>query len=315
VTRHYSRVSRTELVLFSLATAVIVAGVSLLGVGLRSDGSAAELPLVRSFGSPAGPVPGTAVPTSTGPDPAERARQERQRRVKALDVALKKYAADVPEFSVAVLDRKTGERYSYRGTQKYDTASIVKVQVLACLLLKAQDGDRELTSSELSLAKRMIRLSDNNATTELFSRLGRVGAVTKSNKRLGLTATVVNSSWGLTKTTVNDQVRLLAELVDPKSPLDAESRELAFELMTTVDKAQRWGVSAAATPGETTAIKNGWDTRSTDRGLWAVNSVGRITGRRTDVSVAVLSHGHASQGAGITVVEKVAQLTRKYLKY
>jgi beta-lactamase class A len=308
-------VARTRLLPFSLATAVIVAGVSLIGVGMRSDGSAAELPRTGSFGVASTRIPTVAAPTTTGPDRVQLARLERQRRVKALDAALQKYAAGVPEFSVAVLDRRTGERYSFRGTEKYDTASIVKVQVLACLLLKAQDSDRELTSSELSLAKRMIRLSDNNATTELFSRLGRVGAVTRSNKRLGLTATVVNSSWGLTKTTANDQVRLLAELVDPKSPLDAESRELAFELMTTVDKAQRWGVSAAAGKGETTAIKNGWDIRSADRGLWAINTVGRITGGKTDVSVAVLSHGHASQGAGIAVVEKVAQLTRKHLKY
>jgi hypothetical protein len=31
--------------------------------------------------------------------------------------------------------------------------------------------------------------------------------------------------------------------------------------------------------------------------------------------VAVLSHNHASQAAGIAVVEKVSQLTRKHLKW
>jgi hypothetical protein len=33
------------------------------------------------------------------------------------------------------------------------------------------------------------------------------------------------------------------------------------------------------------------------------------------VSVAVLSHDHTSMAAGITVVEKVAKMTRQYLKY
>src|SRR5205085_7852388 len=113
----------------------------------------------------------------------------------------------VPEFSVAVLDRRTGQRYSFRGTEKYETASIVKVQVLACLLLTAQDAGRGLTSSELWLAKRMIRASDNDATTELFAQLGRSAAVSRTNKRLGLTSTKVNNSWGLTRTTVNDQVK------------------------------------------------------------------------------------------------------------
>jgi beta-lactamase class A len=292
---------------------VIVAGVAMVGLGMRGDGSAAVLPLSGSFDK----LPAAAPPaaTSKGPSAAELAAAERARRVKALDTALKAYAAKVPEFSVSVLDRKTGKRYSYRGTEKYDTASIVKVQVLAGLLLKAQDNDRDLTSAELSLAKRMIRLSDNDATTSLFSQLGRVSGITRSNKRLGLTATTVSNSWGLTKTTVNDQVKLLSELVDTKGPLDADSRKLAHNLMTTVDASQRWGVSAAAKSGETTAIKNGWDTRSADGGLWAVNTIGRITGGKTDVSVAVLSHNHASQAAGIAVVEKVSQLTRKHLKW
>ncbi|MEU7904374.1 serine hydrolase [Actinoplanes sp. NPDC049118] len=269
------------------------------------------LPRSLTFGEP----DPTASPTPTGPSPEELAAQERAKRTKALDAALKKYAATVPEFSVAVLDKKTGERYSYRGSEKYDTASIVKVQVLACMLLKAQDADRDLSSSQLSLAKRMIRLSDNNATTSLFNQLGKVSAVSKCNKRLGLSQTAVNSSWGLTRTTVNDQVKLLSELVDKAGPLDADSRKLAFTLMNTVDESQDWGVPIVAKSGETTTVKNGWDTRSKDGGLWAVNTVGRVKGDEVDVSVAVLSHNNQSMDGGITLVQKVAKMTRQYLKY
>ena len=206
--------------LLSLATAVIVGGLTLVGLGLRSDGAAGEVP---DPGSPT-PVADAAAPSAAatpGPDPAELAREERQRRVAALDAALKKYAATVPEFSVAVLDARTGERYSYRGAERYETASVVKVQVLACLLLTAQDAGRELTSAELSLAKLMIRNSDNNATTALFRQLGRVSGVSACNKRLGLTSTTVRPAWGETQTTVDDQVKLLSELVDEKGPLDA----------------------------------------------------------------------------------------------
>jgi beta-lactamase class A len=299
------------LILLSLATAAVVGGVSMIGLGLRSDGSAGVLPASGLFDTG---QQASAAPTRTGPDPAELARLERQRRVKALDAALRKYAASVPEFSVAVLDRKTGDAYSYRGKEKYETASIVKVQVLACLLLTAQDGDRDLTANELALAKRMIRLSDNSATTSLFNRLGRVGAISACNRRLGLRSTTVSSAWGLTRTTADDQITLLAELVDPKGPLDAGSRKLAFGLMSTVDESQDWGVSAPAKSGERVAIKNGWLSRSTEGGRWIVNSVGRITGG-ADVSLAVLSHNNASQAAGISVVEHVAELTRKHLKW
>jgi hypothetical protein len=284
-----------------------------VGVGMaRDEGVGGVLPLANTFNAPASP---SASPSPTGPSPEELRKQQRARQVKALDVALTKYAATVPEFSVAVLDKKTGERYSFRGSERYETASVVKVQVLACLLLTAQDDERDLSSTELSLAKRMIRQSDNDATTSLFSRLGSSSAISRCNKRLGLTQTRVSSSWGLTRTTVNDQVKLLAALVDSKGPLNAGSRKLAFTLMSTVADDQDWGVPVVGAAGEKTTVKNGWLPRSTEGGRWIINTVGRVTGGDTDVSIAVLSHGNGSMAGGIRVVEKAAKLTRQYLKY
>ena len=295
-----------------MAAVGVLGGAALVGMGLiRGDGGSV-LPLSSTFGDSPSPTPS---PTPTGPSPEELRRAERAGQVKRLNAALEKYAAGAPEFSVAVSDRKTGERYSYRGSERYETASVVKVQVLACLLLTAQDDDRELTSDELSLARRMIRASDNNATTALFGRLGRSAGITACNKRLGLTQTRVNSAWGLTRTSVNDQVKLLNELVDDQGPLTEESRELAFELMSTVRTDQDWGVPAVARTGEEFTVKNGWLSRSTEGGRWIINSVGRVTGPDTDVSIAVLSHGHATMDGGIGVVAKVAKLTRQHLRY
>jgi beta-lactamase class A len=294
----------------AVAAVGILGGAGLVGLGVKHDGG--SLPLAGFSDSAA---TSKSSPTPTGPSPEELAAQARAKQVTALNAALKKYAATVPEFSVAVLDKKTGQKFSYRGTETYDTASVVKVQVLACLLLRAQDKQRDLTSNELALAKRMIKLSDNDATTALFNQLGKNSAVQASDKRLGLTETKVNSAWGLTRTTVDDQVKLLSQLVSTSSPLDADSRKLAFTLMNSVDKSQDWGVPAAATAGDVFTVKNGWDTRTADGGKWVINSVGRITGPDTDVSIAVLSHDHTSMAAGITVVEKVAKMTRQYLKY
>lgn len=296
-----------------MAAVGVLGGAGLVGLGMKHDKVVGLLPLAGTFETPTADI--TATPTPTGPSPAELAAQERAKKVKALDAALKKYAATVPEFSVAVLDKKTGQRYSYRGTETYETASVVKVQVLACLLLTAQDKSRDLSSTELALAKRMIRLSDNDATTSLFTRLGRAPAIQACDRRLGLTQTKVSSSWGLTRTTVNDQVKLLSQLVATKSPLDEDSRELAYTLMSTVDEAQDWGVPAAAESGEKFTVKNGWLQRSTENNRWIINSVGRITDDDTDVSIAVLSHNHGSMPGGISVVEKVAKMTRQYLKY
>jgi beta-lactamase class A len=296
----------------AVAAFAVLAGIGLVVVGVmgRANG------VLSAGGVFSDPPPSGASPSPTGPTPEELARRQRAVRVAALTAAMKKYAATVPEFSVAVLDEKTGERFSFRGGEKYETASVVKVQVLACLLLTAQDKGRALSATELSLAKRMIRLSDNAATTALFSRLGRAGAISACNRRLGLTATKVNNAWGLTRTTVNDQVTLLGQLVATNSPLNAKSRKLAFDLMSTVDKNQDWGVPAAGRLGDVTTVKNGWLPRSTERNRWIINSVGRITaGADTDVSIAVLSHGHTSMPRGIKVIETAAKMTRQYLKY
>jgi beta-lactamase class A len=298
-----------------VAAVGILGGAGLVGVGMLRDGSGSALPLAGTFKDASSAKSATPSPSPTGPTPEELAAQERAKRVKSLDAALKKYAASAPEFSVAVLDKKTGQKYSFRGTERYETASVVKVQVLACLLLTAQDKGRDLSSTELALAKRMIRLSDNDATTSLFSRLGKQTAIQRCDKRLGLTQTTVNSAWGLTKTTVDDQVKLLAKLVDTKGPLDEDSRDLAHELMGSVDPAQDWGIPAAAKTGEDSTVKNGWLPRSADNNLWIINTVGRISGGDTDVSVAVLSHNNGSMSGGISVVEKVAKMTRQYLKY
>ena len=296
------------------AAFAILGGTGLMGVGIMRHGdgnggsssgrtSTADSPVV------------TASVTPSGPSPAELAKRKRAEQVKALDAALDKYAVTVPEFSVAVFDRKTGQLYAYRGSERYETASVVKVQVLACLLLTAQDKHRDLTRGEVGLAQRMIQESDNAATSDLFAHLGRSSAISRCNKRMGLTQTTVNSSWGLTKTTVTDQVRLLDRLVNTGGPLDEDSREFAYDLMSTVDEDQDWGVPAAARPGEKTTVKNGWLPRSTEGNRWIINSVGRVTGGDTDVSIAVLSHNHRTMSGGIRVVEKAAKLTRQYLKY
>lgn len=296
----------------ALAAFAVLVGAGLVGVGMTRVRHGGTTPVAGLFSDASSPTPS---PSPTGPSPEEIAARRYAAATKSLTGALAAYAKTGPDFSVAVYDRKTGQTYAYGGTKRYETASVVKVQVLACLLLTAQDDDRDLTSNELALAQRMIRASDNNATTSLFQHLGSQSAVSRSNKRLGLTSTTVNGSWGLTRTTVTDQVKLLNQLVDPKSPLTSKSRKLAFDLMSTVEPDQDWGVPSVAAKGETATVKNGWLPRSTEGNRWIINTVGRVTGGGTDVSIAVLSHDNASMSSGIKVVEKVAQTTRQYLKY
>jgi hypothetical protein len=220
------------------------------------------------------------------------------------------------DFAVAVLDHQTGVSYRFRADEAFETASVVKVEILVALLLQARGDDRLLTADETKLATAMIRQSDNDAATALWSKIGGASGLSDANHALGLTSTVPGADgwWGWTRTTASDQVRLLDVIADPAGPL-GDSGQVILELMGSVADDQDWGISAASGRGESTALKNGWMTRANQGGRWTVNSVGRITGSDTDVTLVVMTRGHATLSQGIAYVERIAKLTRTHLAW
>ncbi|MDT0319812.1 serine hydrolase [Streptomyces millisiae] len=207
--------------------------------------------------------------------------------------------------SVTVLAEDTGLTAAF-GNGRFDTASIVKVDILAALLLRAQDEGRELTAAERAQAAVMIQHSDNDAADELWRSIGGRQGLDAANERLGLVETDGGTlgHWGLTQTTSADQLALLRAVYGTDSPLTAESRGYLRELMGAVTPEQRWGISAAA-DGDF-ELKNGWLPRSrTD--LWDVNSIGRITVEGRSYLVAVVSDGHAGFEEGVRLVEDAAR--------
>lgn len=215
--------------------------------------------------------------------------------------------------SVAVLDGAGGTRAVYGGEDAtYDTASIVKVDILAALLLRAQDEDRALTAGERAHAVAMIERSDNEAATALLAAVGGASALDAANARLGLTATTAAQAWGLTRTTAADQLTLLEAVfgTDTDTELSQASRTYLRCLMAQVEADQQWGVSAA---GSTWALKNGWMPR-TATGLWNINSIGQVTSDGRTYLVAVLSGGQPTKEAGVALVEAVAKAAVKVVR-
>ncbi|MFE2510412.1 serine hydrolase [Streptomyces naganishii] len=209
--------------------------------------------------------------------------------------------------SVAVLDLDSGSSAVY-GTGAFDTASIVKVDILAALLLQAQDAGRRLTTQERAYATAMIENSDNDSASALWRSIGRAEGLDAANRRLGLTETSGGEGtlWGLTQTTAADQLTLLTQVFgDGSSELSKASRTLVQDLMGRIAEGQDWGVSAAA-DGSAWALKNGWLPRGTT-GLWDVNSIGRVRSGGTGYLVAVLSNGNTTKEEGITLVETAAR--------
>jgi hypothetical protein len=208
--------------------------------------------------------------------------------------------------SAAVLQLDSGESAVFGGSA-FDTASIVKVDILAALLLQAQDAGRRLTAAERAYATKMIENSDNASATALWHTIGRAAGLDAANRRFGLTHTSGGDGglWGLTQTTAADQLALLRQVFGTESLLGAASRTYVRTLMECVETDQRWGVSAVA-DGGSWALKNGWLPRGTT-GLWDVNSIGRVTVDGSGYLVAVLSKGTVSRARGISLVEAAAR--------
>lgn len=208
--------------------------------------------------------------------------------------------------SVAVCDLGSGASAGY-GDGLFDTASIVKVDILAALLLQAQDAGRRLTVQEKTHAAAMIENSDNDSASALWRGIGGAEGLDAANRRLGLTDTVGGEGplWGLTRTTAADQLTLLRQVFGDDSRLSDTSRTYLRDLMGRIAEGQDWGVSAAA-DGSAWALKNGWLPRSTT-GLWDVNSIGRVTVGGAGYLVAVLSDGNATREQGISLVEATAR--------
>ncbi|TLS45558.1 serine hydrolase [Streptomyces montanus] len=211
---------------------------------------------------------------------------------------------DGAKVSVAVVDLDSGESSAY-GDGTFETASIVKVDILAALLLRAQDADRELTAREKANATVMIKNSDNASATALWNEIGRAEGLAAANERLGLSETEGGNGplWGLTQTTAADQLTLLGQVFGDESELSEASRTYLRGLMEDIAVDQQWGVSAA---GSEFALKNGWLPRSTT-GLWVINSIGRVTADGHAYLVAALSNGNSTMAKGVSLVESAAK--------
>jgi len=251
----------------------------------------------------------TAAQQIPRPRPTAKPKTRRKSRAAPLDLA----AALAPlirddgnHFAVAVDDLTTGEQAAYGGNQEFVTASIVKVDILVTLLYQAQEAGQALTAEDQDLATTMIENSDNDSASDLYDDVGGAGAIDDANSVCGLSETTAGTDgyWGLTTTTVDDQLRLLRVALTRPSPLSTASQEYIQSLMSHVDADQQWGVTAAADPGTGFMVKNGW---LPNPYLWEINSIGEVTHDGQRMLIAVLSDDNASEASGISLVEAVAR--------
>ncbi|MFC8661183.1 serine hydrolase [Streptomyces sp. NPDC057199] len=313
---------RRSLVYASVASVVLVGAASSGTMYVKAQAHDAEGLVSSSVASGAGAsseateameatVESSAIPTAaTSSRPRPRPTPVVDRDALLAEAVEAVAVEDGAAVSVAVLDVSSGESAVY-GDGAFDTASIVKVDILASLLLKAQDAGRGLTAQEKTYAAAMIRNSDNASATALWTAIGQAEGLRAANERFGLLDTEGGDGalWGLTQTTAADQLTLLGQVFGDESELSEGSRAYLVGLMGEVAVGQDWGVSAAGAGAGASeiALKNGWLPRSAT-GLWDINSVGRVgVGDGREYLVAVLSDGNSTKEKGISVVEAVAK--------
>lgn len=213
--------------------------------------------------------------------------------------------------SIAIQLQRNGAEYATTNNPglRYEVASTVKVAVLAMLL---HNTGGNLDSTQQSLAMKMIRNSDNDATTTILTNyLGGITALSAIYSALGMNQTTAAPHWGSSLTVPSDQLKLLKMIyLDPSSNyLNDKSRNYIKWLMNTVSTDQSWGISAGSS---NYYLKNGWRPAS-DNGLWEVNSIGYIPNGRNSYTIAIYTRNNRNFNWGVSYVEALARITRQII--
>jgi len=216
--------------------------------------------------------------------------------------------------SVAVIDLSDGSAYYYGRSQRYELVSVAKVAILVSFLERAHMGRHELTAYEQLQLHDMIAFSDNDATTAIWARSGRVSGVGGIMNRIGLGGSridVIGADWGGMTATAMDVALLFAEVGDGRV-LSEESRARALTLLEGIGEEQTWGVSAGFSShggtGDRLAFKNGWwfYPESLD---WVVHSAAVVTDAdgAARYAIAIMSDGQPTYPYGIETIEGIAR--------
>jgi hypothetical protein len=183
--------------------------------------------------------------------------------------------------------------------RRFVTASVVKAMLLCAYLRKLAAAHRGLDSGSRSILYPMIHVSDNNAASAVYGRVGD-GGLYRLAHAAGMTDFSVSGSWGNAQLSAFDQSRYFFRINDL---LPRQFRGYARGLLSGIAGFQSWGIPRVARPhGWRVFFKGGW--RSTGRGQ-LVHQIGRLERGRTVFSLAVMTDGDPSMGYGITTIQGV----------
>jgi beta-lactamase class A len=207
--------------------------------------------------------------------------------------------------SFAVTDER-GRTRGFRRSVQYSSASLVKAMLLVAYLDQRQVRHRRLRAGERRLLGPMIRLSDNDAASAVYERVGPGGLVRVARKA-GMRNFVPNPIWGGCQVTAADQSRLFFRI---RRLIPERHRAYAMSLLRRIVSYERWGIPHGRPPGWRVYFKGGW---FKDDDGWRVHQAARLEEGNRHISVAVLTRGNPSLGYGAATIAGVtARLLRGY---
>jgi len=213
-----------------------------------------------------------------------------------------------PIWGVAIVVPARGVAFAENADTQVPMASIVKVLVLLVALEQARQDHRPVSEEELALLWPMVTESDNDATSQLWERIGRGQAVSSYLRSVGVSGFTPDpgTSWGASFASARAMAAILGKLLNGEI-LDEPSRALALRMLDAVVPEQRWGVSAGTdvASGDRVELKNGW--YPGEEG-WRVNSVGIVRPRAADpYAIAIVTGSRVSWQEGIDTIEGIAE--------
>jgi Beta-lactamase enzyme family len=207
--------------------------------------------------------------------------------------------------SFAVVDEHR-RIHGHRAEIAYSSASLVKAMLLAAYLNRRDVRHRRLRAAERGLLGPMIRVSDNDAATAVYERVGP-GGLARLTRRAGMRHFVPNPVWGGCQVTARDQARFFARI---RALLPKRHRKYGLGLLRRIVSYQRWGVPQGAPGGWRLYFKGGW---FKDEEGWRVHQAALLERRDRHISIAVLTSGNPSVEYGAATIAGVtARLLHGY---
>jgi beta-lactamase class A len=208
--------------------------------------------------------------------------------------AARAFAAAAPgTVAFAVEDANGGVRGLDQDSQ-FSSASVSKVLLLAAELRRLARADEEVDEGTRALLDSMITISDNDAASGVYARVGDAGMEEIAAGAGMRSFEVTPGYWGGAQVTAADLARFFYDL---DRNLPARYRAYGKRLLANVTSSQRWGIPAGASGDWRVYFKGGWRPTATIETSGPVTHQAALLVHRSGQRIAIAVLTDQSPGA------------------